>query len=596
MAPGTGPWGSGPDRGNRGSYLCLGWNAQGESRDTLFSEIFWLADTCGESLRVRTLLRFGSHSSGNTSAASCRILATAYGDSHWVVIRDYGRDDFVGYDVMPIPSPVRYAGRVQFAWVAHVYDTTDLRYWCIDNVSIINNARLPLLPIDVAVMQSLRPQPNDVLPPSNSISAEAMIGSRSSFDQDVTVRALLDETEIGIQQVRVPAHRRVPVRFEVGRDVDEEVLLREHTRRHMPYRSSGEVNLGPGRHTIKFVAQARYGADDFPENDTLVVPFTVAGELWQSVPGEYPVPRKTIRGGFTIAGDEQGRIYVRNSGSLGSGAAFMRLFMSCALPAGTWSRLPSFEPYLEAGPSERPTLGGACVVNDSLFFCELDDAGPLMKYDIAAGRWGITSYPSIAAMRRGGKCDLAGGVCWDGNDGVYVLGHSELYRYALNGDSWSIVPWQPRPGGPLGIGDTCGDAGDVAFLDGCLYTLTVDRSLVRYDVRTGAWRPPLKLPGEGRIWMCRLAADPVGRRIYVLTYSGLKGDPWFLAFSPARDSWILDLPTPEWAPDAYSLMPLSALTRAGRYLVAAKPGDNRIYMFSLPIPEPSQSYYGPIRR
>ncbi len=597
MAAGTGPWGREARQPNHSSYLCLKWNSNGESWDTLFSRVYWLADTCGESLNVRTLLRFGQPGPGETCMARCQILASAYGDSHWVVIRDYGNQDFVGWDEIPIPSPVRYAHRVLFAWVAHVYDTTNLRYWCIDDVVVKHPQHWPLFLTDLALVQSLDPLPNQVVPPSTSISATVMVQNRGDELEPGTVWALLDGVEVGAQRVDFPAFGHVPVKFEVGREADEDVLLREHQRWRTPYKSSPEVRLRPGRHTLTFLVQMRFGGDQVPENDTLRVPFTVAGEFWQPVPGEYPVPRNTVRGGFVVAGDNRGTIYVRNPGRLDeAGMPFMTLFMACTLPSGTWTSLPRFEPYLQAMLYERPTLGGATVVGDSLFFCQLNDSGPLMKYDIAAKRWDVTSYPTIPARRLGIKTDLAGGVCWDGADGLYVLAHSSFYRYSISKDTWSIISWHPGSGSSLGPGDTCGNAGEVAFLDDCLYALTVDRSLIRYHVRANAWNRPVRLPGKGRIHMCRLAADPVAQRVYILADCGATGKAQFLAFSPDQDSWILDLPQPEWISQGYTLLPVSALTRAGRYLVLARAKDNQMYMFNLPIPESRQQDIGPIFR
>ncbi len=588
---GTGPWGQGPDRGNANNYLCLGWSSRVESWDTLFSAVFCPTDTCGSTLSVRTLLRFGRRGPGKARGARCEIIASVYGEDRWVVIRDYGRQDFNGIDEIPLPSSFRHANRIQFAWVSHVYDTADLRYWCLDEVCL----RQQLYGhVDLAVAQALNPRPRDVIPPSPTCSTTVMVVNLGCSNESATVWVLLDSNEVGVRRLEIPFGGHIPVKFEVGGETDNADLLVEHRRDYSPYRSSADVRLGPGPHTLTFVVEARF--DDRHGNDTLRIPFTVAGEFWQRLRGEYPAPRRTMQEGFAVAGDNRGSVYVRNPGESGiAGKSFMILFMTLKLPDGQWTGLAGFEPYLQATPSERPTLGGACVVKDSLFFCQLNDSGPLMKYDIVTDLWGVTSYPTIPARRLGTRTDLAGGICWDDADDLYVLGHTGFYRYSISLDTWSILSWRPGSGSTLGPGDTCGSAGDLAFLDGCLYTLTVDRSLICYDIRADAWCLPAGPPGKGRTHVCRLAADPDDRRIYVLTDCGSTGRSQFLAYSPDSDSWILDLPQPEWISQGYVLTPGSVIARAGRYLVAARARDSQFYVFNLPMLEDRRNF-GPIRR
>ncbi len=540
----------------------------GETWDTLYSPVYDLSGQPVCSLRVRTLYRFGRPYPRATCLPTSQIVGSTDNWQTWHVVRDYGCTDFHGYETIDMSTWAGDRREVRLAWICHTYDSVNVRYWCSDDVTIIRPVPHTT---DVAVSQFLFPAAGFVVAPGDAFSPILMLVNLGSTLCSTIVSLSIDSLKPYGMVVPVPYAGRVPVELT------------------SPYsRYEDGVRLEPGRHTIKawisILLDRNYNcieADDVPGNDTLTAEFYVAADTWQKPAGEYPMPDRTIRPGFAMAGSRDRTIYLRNPGGTSPvDASRTRLFMLYSTLHGNWAPRADFSVLFQDHPREKIQLGGAIVAADTLFYCLVHDSGPLMRYNINQNRWDVTSYPDVAARRFNISADLAGGICWDGRNRLYVLGNRNIYWYSITGDTWSLV----GDGRLQNLPQPCSDYHDIAFVNGRVYVVLDNRQFICYSTRLDCWANLAELPGTKPVTVCRMAADAQNGRIYMLTEAELGIRQTFVAYDIGKDSWILNLPQPEWGGLNKTLKPGAELVCGGRYLFAFNGGNNDLFVYNLPAP------------
>ena len=564
--PGTWPWGT----SNEGNYMCLRWNSDGETWDTLLSPVYDLGRRPTCTLYVRTLYRYGRPSREQPDLPTAQIIGTADDWQTWHVVRDYGHVDFHGYETLDISGWAGGHHRVAFAWVAHTWDSVNIRYWCMDDVRV-GGVDTGHSSTDLAVTQLLHPHhPNVVLAPADTIPLAVRLVNLGYNDCPMVVTTVIDDSvrlETALETLPYASSRRVELRQDPPH----------------PYgfsRSSG--GLAAGCHSLLVIASEVIDASlPLEGKDTLHASIRVASDTWQKMPSEYPMPDRTIRQGLAMAGGPDGNVYVRHPGGrTPAGASVRQKFMALSILTSCWNPLPDYPALLKNGLSRSVKLCGAVVAHDSLFYCLVDDCGPMAVYNAIRKRWSATSLPRYAALEYSIRPDFAGGIGWDGYDRLYVLGNREIYWYSIKGDTWNVLGGDRQ----YRLPSDCADNADMALCGAELFMLQRNRNLISYSNKWDAWCERSPVPGTQPVSVCRMAADPKNGRIYMLTDAAPGMKRCFVCYSIAGDSWILGLPQPLWSDINRKLEPGAQLVRVGRYLLACNGGDNDIWMYNLPAP------------
>jgi hypothetical protein len=546
--PGSWPWGAGSDSANGGGYVCVIPKGHVERWDTLLGSTYTTAGSAVCTLRVWTLIRFGSAAPTVWSRATCRIVASTDDGQTWQVLRDYGHRDFTGHETIGMPPWATGKPRLRLAWACHVYDSTNLRYWCFDKVGFTTTDRPNM---DCGITEVAFPRSGRALPPLEEIPVIVTVTNAGMQADDST---------------------RLSVAVDSGYRGYADTVLAVHYDQRQPV----ELRLPwSDEDTGRFTLTLRLDGirwDQIPENDTMTVGFEVRANCWQLLDNEYPYPRSLVTRGFAAAGASDGTLYVRNPDAPdGTLTAYSPV-------RDEWRQLPVRGSRVQRAGRGPPRLSSGVVDGDTSIYFLVDDGKPLVRYDIKQGRWHETSSQGSVGVGRGIDGALADGICVDETGRMFVLGKRHVFAYAPSEDKWSVL----GDSSPFEWAAPCGDHQGCAYLNGILFTVLSDGRVVGCGTDHVWWSQYDSLPSFDSRGFCRMAADPENSTVYFLSGSGLKNGVVFAALDVAGDSWLLDLPQPFAGSGRQKIRPGAQLVRAGRWLYAVNGGSNEVWAYNLP--------------
>ncbi|UCG44112.1 MAG: hypothetical protein JSU73_05750, partial [candidate division WOR-3 bacterium] len=428
------PW---EENSQSGGYMCLRWNFNGETYDTLLSPVHCCRgyDSCV--VRVRTLYQPGRAAPGPDDLPTARILGTVDGWRTYREVRWYGTRACDSTEVFDISSWAANQPAVQLAWVSHIHDTANIRYWCIDDVSV---STYPPSTHDAAVGQLLFPDPRLPLAPGDKLiplvmvwnkGARAKIETHFSLDIDGPSTFHYEVTESLPYGFRGPMGRA---------DEEPEMYYWEQPEKWWPREGSHKL-------TAKVETGFRSGGPsqdpriNILSNDTMSVELLVKGDTWCRV-HEYLGPDRMLSTGIALTAGPERSLYVRNPGLVRLvDESTARMLLRYSRVSGNWETVESYSDFYDRLPVRTFQRGGGVCVHDSLLFFVCGPKLPLAKYDIAEDAWSLTSSPADIERTSGYSVDLLGGLCVpDGYQGrVYAVGRNKLYGYDTEEDSWYEV-------------------------------------------------------------------------------------------------------------------------------------------------------------
>lgn len=587
MEPGSWPWGAGPDSANDGGYACEIPEGRVQRWDTLFGSTYTTSGSAICTLHVWTLIRFGSAAPTIWSHATCRIIASTDDGQTWRVLRGYGHRDFSGHEAIGLPSWATGRPRVRLAWACHVYDSINLRYWCIDRVLFRTTDRPTS---DCGVTGVLFPRPGQAIPPLEDVPVIVTVTNSGTLAADTNRLAVhLESGNRGYADtmVAIPYDQRVPVELRLPWS-DED---------------TGQFTLGVQLYGRQV---GNYNLDQIPENDTMTVRFAVRANCWQRLGDDYPYPRSLVPPGLATAGSSDGAVYVRSPDTPDGALVVYSPIRD------EWRQLPAGGLRVRSHGRASPQSNSGVVADDTSVYFLVGRARPLAKYDIQQGLWHETSLPGVIGddrsvyflvndarpyllypgqgpprrvippgnfmIKRRIDDELADGICVDQGGRIQVLGKRNVFVYYPTDDRWGVL----GDSSPFEWEAPCGNYQGCVYINDDLVTVLSDGRMVGCNTRGPYWSEYDSLPSFDPREVCRMAADPENSLIYFLSGSGLKKGVVFAAYNIERDSWLLDLPQPFAGTSRLKIRPGAQLVRAGRWLYAMNGGSTEVWTFNLP--------------
>jgi len=407
---GTWPWTS---RRGQGSYHCLRWNHGGESYDTLHGPEYFVRDCDSCFLKVRTFYEPGRAYPGPGDLPTIELLVSDDGGHWWKEVRYYGLSRCDSLERIDVSSWAIGSRTLHFAWASHVYDSANVRWWCIDDV------RLNVFPrpeSTLAIIRVLQPRTDFVYATGDAVTPVFML---SSFGRMVSGEVAME----------------VWIAGRAGRQ--DMQVLQQHYMLDDPWDYGGRWSLPSGDYELR-ARLGRYVPTDTVDcgyvfapsgEDSVSVEVRFAENVWQ-MQNEYPGPDRLIAPGTAVAADRRKRLFVRNCGARDTrDSSNAGLFLVWSLATANWSTVRSYADFTGGSPSYEG--GGAVVAQDSLLYCTGSPGGALLRWNIKRDRWS-QAKPMPAPLLRP---DLTPGAA--GSTSLAVLGRQ----------GWSLrgLPAGPAP-------------------------------------------------------------------------------------------------------------------------------------------------------